>query len=1010
MRVSLLLAAVICQGFCSLSTADDSPPRAKLPQRHPWTTSRITGFPDPPPPYRTEQVYPKLSFEQPVEVIPYPDSKRFVVVEQKGRVLLVEDRPDVSETELMLDGANDIPELTIIYGLAFHPRFSENRLCYLCYITRREQPDGTHVSQFRVTEENPPRIDPASEKLLITWKSGGHNGGSLKFGNDGYLYITTGDGSPPDPPDGLSTGQDLSDLLSSLLRIDVDHQQPGRPYAIPDDNPFLDLPDARPEIYAYGFRNPWRMSIDRATGDIWLGDVGWQLWEMVYRVERGGNYGWSVMEGPQPVRTTLPPGPTPILPPMKAHDRADAASITGGFVYHGKRLAELQGAYIYGDYVTGKIWALRNSGSQLTSLQELTDSPLAIVCFYQAPDGELAIVDYNTGTFHRLVPNPASGTYDPRQFPRKLSDTGLFSSVADQTPAPGVIPFSINAPQWMDHAQARRYLAVPGNGSMTLVRPRKSFPTGNSFPKDSVLVKTISLEMERGNPTSRRLIETQILHFSGESWRGNAGEWYGYTYVWNEDQTDAQLAPAEGTTLTFSIQDKNAPGGVVEQSWRIHSRTECYTCHNPWAGYRLAFTEEQLDRPQHYGDLLAHQIEALTEMGVVTFADRLAEQQQQRLSAEQKKQNPPEKIPSLKPLVDPRDKTASLEDRARSYLHANCAHCHRYGGGGTSIILLDRQAELNKCRLVGESPTRGSFKISRGALLKPGDPFGSVLHYRLAKTGTGHMPHLGSQLVDWDNLRMIHEWIESIPCEQDPAADIRELARQTADAILSGKTRETAPQRTLVQLLSDSRVAQQVQWALATAPHSLSKKRRNEILQIAGTHPDPIIRDLFEQFLPQSQRIQRLGSSVRAEEILALTGNAERGKALFLKAESIQCRNCHRIGNQGQAIGPDLTRIAKDRTKEQLLQSILEPSKTIDPKYRTYVIETESGRVHTGLLKERTDDKTVLLTADNKTIEISAEEIEQMVSHPRSLMPDLLFRDMTAEQLADILAFLSSLK
>src|SRR5262249_4763972 len=153
--------------------------------------------------------------------------------------------------------------------------------------------------------------------------------------------------------------QDISDLLSSILRIDVNHEADGKPYAVPPDNPFLKTPGARPEVWAYGFRNPWRMSFDRDTGDLWVGDVGWELWEMVYHVQKGGNYGWSVMEGPQAVRPDSRRGPTPILPPALAFPHTEAASITGGYVYHGKRLPELQGVYVCGDWVTRKLWGAR---------------------------------------------------------------------------------------------------------------------------------------------------------------------------------------------------------------------------------------------------------------------------------------------------------------------------------------------------------------------------------------------------------------------------------------------------------------------------------------------------------------------------------------------------------------------------------------------------------------------------------------------------------------------------
>ena len=203
----------------------------------------------------------------------------------------------------------------------FHPKFEENRYCYVCYTLQQKEakpenlPDGSRVSRFKVTDADPPRIDPASEEIVITFQGGGHNGGDLHFGPDGMLYISTGDGAGPNPPDPLNTGQDCSDLLSSILRIDVDKKDAGKNYAVPKDNPFVGMKDVRPEIWAYGFRNPWRMSFDRKTGDLWVGDVGWELWEMVYKIEKGGNYGWSIIEGRQPVKPDQKIGPTPIRPP-----------------------------------------------------------------------------------------------------------------------------------------------------------------------------------------------------------------------------------------------------------------------------------------------------------------------------------------------------------------------------------------------------------------------------------------------------------------------------------------------------------------------------------------------------------------------------------------------------------------------------------------------------------------------------------------------------------------------
>ena len=390
-------------------------------------------------------------------------------------------------------------------------------------------------------------IDPASEQVLIRFYSGGHNGGCLQFGNDGYLYIATGDAAAPSPPDVKMTGQDCSDLLSCVLRIDVDHADKGGAYRIPPDNPFVKMAGVRPEIWAFGFRNPWKMSFDRSTGDLWVGDVGWELWELIFKVKRGGNYGWSVMEGPQPVNVEARRGPTPILPPIKVHPHSEAASITGGYVYRGSRFPELAGAYIYGDYQSGIVWGLRVQSETVTWQRELAHTPLHLVAFGESNDGELYLLDHDrTHQVYRLVPNRTTTATD--SFPQRLSQTGLFASTVEHRPAQGVIPYSVNAPLWSDGRAAERLLAVPGDGRIEL--DNQGFWR---FPDRSVLVRTISLDREPGREASpRRRVETQILHLE-------AGAWRPYSYLWNDEQTDAVLVGADGASLKIGLNGD--PGG-----------------------------------------------------------------------------------------------------------------------------------------------------------------------------------------------------------------------------------------------------------------------------------------------------------------------------------------------------------------------------------------------------------------------------------------------------------------
>ena len=536
------------------------------------------------------------------------------------------------------------------------------------------------------------------------------------------------------------TGQDCSDLLSSLLRIDVNHSEPGKPYRIPADNPFAKMAGVRPEIWAFGFRNPWRMSFDRATGDLWVGDVGWELWEMIDKVKRGGNYGWSVMEGPQPVNVEGRRGPAPILPPIIAHPHSEAASITGGYVYHGTRLPELEGVYVYGDYQTGTVWGLRSSGDTVTWRQELARTPIHLVAFGESREGELYLIDHDqTHQIYRLIRNPAATT--KHDFPRRLSETGLFASTQDYKPAPGVMPYSVNSELWADGATAERFLAVPGKGRVSLDAQHNWH-----FPEGSVLVRTVYLGTLDRKAARRRRVETQVLHLL-------AGAWRPYSYVWNDEQSDALLADAAGSTRTIVFDEPDAPARRRERTHRIHARAECVLCHNPWVEKKttvfgvqsaspLGVNTLQMNRTRNENGVPINQLTALHEAGLLGWTPE------------------PDRLPRL---ADPYDESAEVGHRARSYLQTNCAHCHQFNAGGTANIALGFEVPLDQTNTMGARPIQGTFHIDDARIIAPGDPARSVLYYRVAKMGGGRMPRLGSVEVDERAVRMIHDWIAGMP-------------------------------------------------------------------------------------------------------------------------------------------------------------------------------------------------------------------------------------------------------
>ena len=452
-----------------------------IDRRAAWTSSHVHGSPEPPLPFRTVRAFPNVKFKNPVDFAFAEGSDRVFVAEQSGKLYSFVNSDTTDHADLLADlprevkGADKVPHshgIGNVYGIALHPQFKKNRYIYVCYVlnigpARRGEPmtpknqEGSRIARFTVTDTDPPRIDPASEVVLLSWFGGGHNGCCLKFGPDGCLYISTGDGGDPDPPDPFDSGQDVSDLLCSILRIDVDHPSEGKAYSIPKDNPFVNLAGARGEVFGYGLRNPWRMSFDRATGNLWVGDVGWELWESVFCVKSGTNCGWSIMEGPNPVHPQGKRGPTPLTPPAFSLPHSESASVTGGVVYHGKKFPQLENQYVFGDWQTSRVWAAKSLGDKLEPYRQIAQTDLHIVAFGEEADGELLILDHLGGGLYRLAPNPAASS--PSDFPRKLSGTGIFSSVDKQTPATGVIPFSVNAPQWLDGATAQRWVAVPGD-------------------------------------------------------------------------------------------------------------------------------------------------------------------------------------------------------------------------------------------------------------------------------------------------------------------------------------------------------------------------------------------------------------------------------------------------------------------------------------------------------------------------------------------------------------------
>jgi glucose/arabinose dehydrogenase len=358
---------------------------------------------------RLRRVYPRLSFDLPVGLFQRPaDNGRWFVIEQEGVIRSFPNVPNPASSTLVLDITDRVEfgSEAGLLGLAFHPDFPATPLAYVSYTRdgpNQQTPLISYISEFR-TDDGGQTLDPGSERPILTLNQPytNHNGGNIAFGPDGYLYIGFGDGG--DGGDPQNHAQNVNDLLGSFLRIDIDVAPPGT-YAIPPDNPFAGNPgcvgtSGCPEIYAWGVRNPWRWSFDTVTGRLWAGDVGQNDWEEIDVIENGGNYGWRCYEGDAPYNLNGcgPPGSYDF--PVAVYSHSLGSSVTGGFVYRGRRVPALRGIYIYGDFSSGRLWGVDSNLQPLPNV--LLDTPRLISSFGQDQNGEVYLVDYSNGGVYRI--------------------------------------------------------------------------------------------------------------------------------------------------------------------------------------------------------------------------------------------------------------------------------------------------------------------------------------------------------------------------------------------------------------------------------------------------------------------------------------------------------------------------------------------------------------------------------------------------------------------------------
>lgn len=727
----LLLCVILLLGGCgggggggTTSVGDTTVPADPfgLTEREPLAALSLPSDPMPIGSYSLEVSFPSLpSYGDALFLAGVPGEDRMVLVRQGGEVRVFDAVPGVSTSAVVLDLSGRIlsgGEQGLL-GLAFDPDFEANGYFYVHY--SMDAPRRSVIARFTWNRTSDV-ADLASEKIILEVEQpyANHNGGMLAFGPDGYLYIGFGDGGSGGDPD--NNAQNPANLLGSMLRIDVHPANPADAYAVPADNPFVGQSGFRPEIFAYGLRNPFRFSFDRQTGDLWVADVGQSEREEVDLVRSGDNLGWRVYEGTLPYDGSLNTLPdSAFTPPVIEYDHGQGIAVIGGYVYRGSSNPGLVGRYLYTDLLAGPVWALSYDGSAVQANDVIVDATAGSRSFGEGNDAEVYLLV--GGRINHFVEQASGGG----SIPERLSETGIFTSLSSLTPASGLVEYTINQPFWSDGASKRRFVALPDGARIDFAA------TGSwSFPAGTLIVKHFELELTEGVPESARRLETRLLVRTTAGWRG-------FTYRWEPDGSDALLLAGRETEL---ISVTLAGGETREQLYEYPSRTDCLACHNNAAGFALGVVTRQLNREFAYPAAVDNQLRSWNHIGLfstdIGAADRYG----------------------AFPALD--DTGRSLAERARTYLQVNCASCHQPGGPAPVALDLRFDTALTATGALDTAPSAGDLGLQDARIVARGDRSRSVLWERMRRLDANRMPPVGSHRVDEEGVALIGDWIDTL--------------------------------------------------------------------------------------------------------------------------------------------------------------------------------------------------------------------------------------------------------
>jgi len=644
-------------------------------------------------------------------VQPESDSSFWLMALRSGRVVHIVNDPSADQLTEVLDIRSQVTTVFEmgLTGLVIHPNYPSDNRVFVVYNDINQGGRST-LSSFSINVTNFV-IDPNSEMVLLTLDqpADNHNGGDLAFGSDGMLYASFGDGGAD-----RNQSQNLSNLLGSVIRIDVSTT----PYSIPTDNPFFNSGLSAcasgersagdtsncPEIYAYGFRNPWRFSFDQQNGDLWVADVGQSTFEEVDRVISGGNYGWPIMEANSCFNASSCDMQGLQLP-ITQYPRSVGVSTVGGYVYRGTQSPSLIGNYIWGDTFSSQFLSIPANSGTGSNFETRFNSQRVIAAMAQGNDGEIYLLNFDGDAGDGIYKIVDNGSMPIASMPVNLSETGCFNTQTKNS-ASGVFDYDINSILWSDGALKKRSFALSDSEQIELLTDGDF-----DFPTDSILIKHFL--------NGSTYIETRLLvnHENG---------WAGYSYEWNDAQTDAVLL----------MEGKQKDVGDFIHTFP--SSSECFLCHSNAANTSLGIEISQLNKFDDVND--------------VNYLDRLSDSNYFTTMIDSEAQIQ---------LFSLGDNNATLNQRARSYLHSNCSGCHR-PDAAAGFIDLRFSTSLQDANLCSIAPTEGDLGVPNARRISLGNADASVLFLRMQALDSNRMPPLASLIEDTQATSLIRDWINSL--------------------------------------------------------------------------------------------------------------------------------------------------------------------------------------------------------------------------------------------------------